>query len=73
MLRTYLAIYTLAWCLKILWDRSCGYSGAVRIDLEDYFDQKWSQTMSGLHINSNCMLVDLPETDSGIDMFATKF
>ena len=24
---------------KVLWDRSCGYSGAVRIDLEDYFGQ----------------------------------
>ena len=31
--------------------------GAVRIDLDDYFGQKLSQTMSGLHINRNCKLV----------------
>ena len=35
---------------KILWDRSCGYSGAVRIDSKGYFGQIWYQTMSGLHI-----------------------
>ena len=55
---------------KNLWDRSCGYGGAVRIDLEDYFGQKWSQTMSGLHINWNCMLVDLSETNSVIGIFS---
>ena len=64
MLRTHVAIYALALCLKILWDRSCGYSGAVRIDLEDYFGQKWSQ------INRNCMLMDLSETDSVISIFS---
>ena len=58
---------------KIFWDRSCGYNRAVRIDLEDYFCQKLSQTMLGLRINRNCILVDLPETDSGIDNFATRF
>ena len=41
MLHTFVAIYALAWCLKFLWDRSCGYSVAVRVDLEDYFGQKW--------------------------------
>ena len=45
----------------------------VRMDLEDYFGQKWSQTMSGLHINRNCMLVDLSETDSVIVFFSRKF
>ena len=41
-------------------------------DLEDYFGQKWSQIMSGLHINRNCMLVDLSETDSVIGIFSRK-
>ena len=70
MLGTYVAIYALGQCLKILWDCSCGYSGAVRIDLKDYFGQKCSQTMSGPHINLNCMLVDLSETDSIISIFS---
>ena len=42
------------------------------MDLEDYFGQKWSLTMSGLHINRNCMMVDLLETNSRIDIFATR-
>ena len=55
---------------KILWKRSCGYSAAVRVDLEDYFGQKWSQTMSGLHKNRKCMLVDLSGTDSILGILA---
>ena len=58
---------------KILWDHSCGYSAAVRVHLEDYFAQEWSQTMSGLHINQNCMLVDLLETDSVLGILADSF
>ena len=56
--------------LKILWDRSCAYGAAVRVDLEDYFGQKLSQTMPGLHINQNCMLVYLSETDSVLGIFS---
>ena len=58
---------------KILWDRSLGYSGAVRIDSKNYFGQMWLQTMSGLHINRNCMLVDLSEIESVIDILADRF
>ena len=58
---------------KILLDRYCRYSAAVRVDLEDYFCQQWSQTMSGLHINRNCMLVDLLETDSVLGIFSRQF
>ena len=46
---------------------------AVRVDLEDYFGQKWSQTMSGLHKNRNCMLVDLSGTDSVLGILADSF
>ena len=35
-------------CLKIFWDRSCGYSKAVRMDSKGYFGQRWLQAMSGL-------------------------
>ena len=37
----------------------CGYSVAVKVDLEDYFSQEWSQTLSGPHEHQNSMLVDL--------------
>ena len=58
---------------KILLDRSCGYSGAVRIDLEDYFGQKWLQTMSGLHITEIACWWILSETDSVIGILADRF
>ena len=41
--------------------------------MEDYFGQKCSQTMSGLHMNRNCMLVDLSETDKLIDILQLGF
>ena len=55
----------------ILWDRSCSYRAAVRVDLEDYFGQKWLQTLSGLHKNQNCMLVDLSRINSVLTALTT--
>ena len=60
MLRTNFAIYALT-------------SVAVRVDLEDYFSQKWSQTLSGLHEHRNCMLLDLSGTDSVLCILADGF
>ena len=54
-------------------DHSCGYSKAVRVDLEDYFGQKWLQTLSGLHKKRNYMLVDLSGTNSVLSVFADSF
>ena len=71
MLCIYVAIYALEYSLKSF--GTIRVAKVVRMDLEDYFGQKWSQTMSGLHIKRICMLVDLSETDSVIVFFSSKF
>ena len=58
---------------KILYDRSCGYSEAVRVDSEDYFSQEWSQTLSDLREHQNSMLVDLSGTDRVLYILACVF
>ena len=44
---------------KILQDRSCGYSLAVRVDLEDKFSDERLQNLLGLRKHQNSMLAEI--------------